>query len=89
MLTPEDHRKLSWVPYVMDFSFEDDTRFAAALSAANRFEDLPQWVKDAAEAADRRVGVHLWDHVVDLPHQRTGGVGAGDHPHRHITGTEG
>ena len=57
MLAEEESRKLGWVPYVMDFSFEEGLRFAAAVAMATEFDDLPQWVKDAADAADRQVGV--------------------------------
>ncbi|HZS20889.1 MAG TPA: hypothetical protein VFA63_07865 [Pseudonocardiaceae bacterium] len=87
MLTPEESRKLGWVPYVMDFSYEDNVRFAAAIAVADDLAHLPQWVKEAADAADRRVGIHVPGHVVDLPHQRIGGVAAtapeGD-PLRHL-----
>jgi hypothetical protein len=57
MLTPEEARRLGWVPYVMDLSFDDSMRFAAAVSTAKDFDDLPGWVREAAEAADRKVGV--------------------------------
>lgn len=57
MLSPEESRRLGWVPYVMDYSFEQGRRFTAAVDAAQDFEDLPRWVKEAAEAADRKVGV--------------------------------
>jgi hypothetical protein len=60
MLAPEESRKLGWVPYVMDFSADENMRFVAAVANANDFNDLPQWVRDAAEAADRKVGVQTW-----------------------------
>jgi hypothetical protein len=60
MLTPEESRKLGWVPYVMDFSVDENMRFATAVATANVFDDLPQWVRDAADAADRKVGVQTW-----------------------------
>ena len=41
MLADEESRKLGWVPYVMDFSFEESLRFAAAVSVATDFDDLP------------------------------------------------
>jgi hypothetical protein len=57
MMPDELARKLGWVPYVLDFSFEQSLQFAAAVATATQFDDLPQWVKDAADAADRQVGV--------------------------------
>lgn len=91
MLTPEESRKLGWVPYVMDFSFEESMRFAAAIATANDVEDLPQWVKDAANAADRQVGVHTWslrhpDRPPEMPRQRVGSADSDarqDRPQRH------
>lgn len=57
MLPAEEIRRLGWVPYVLDFTSEESVRFAAALALATEFDDLPQWVKDSADAADRKVGV--------------------------------
>ena len=57
MLSAGELRRLGWVPYVMDFSFEQHALFAAAVREANDFDGLPQWVKDAADAANRKVGV--------------------------------
>jgi hypothetical protein len=75
----------------MDFSLEESMRFAAAIATATDVEDLPQWVKDAADAADREVGVHAWslrhpDRPAEMPSQRVGSPNNDAHqdrPQRH------
>jgi hypothetical protein len=92
MLTPEDSRKLGWVPYVMDFSFEESARFTAAIASAHDLDDLPQWVKDAAYAADHKVGVRIWslahhDLPGEIPRQRLGSGGLAARRQGHDAGT--